>query len=470
MRVAPTPLAQRGHSATVRTLLCSALALWLTAGSSSIGAQATPGPESAAQRPSERPGGYKGPTVPTPTPYPWPEGTHLLLRSTRAPLAVHAIEGLHCTRRRIALVLDALEEARSRLLAMGWPPPYPDGGLGGTQGFDLLLDPTTPHGAEALPAGSVPAASLDAEVAWARVDPFTPIEALRSCVAQAYAEAVLWSLDPAEAAPWRQATAAWMAWRITGRPGCGDGVAEAQHAPWRAWLPEPSTSRHGEGGALLLELLDRYRGDGDGGLVRAMWDLTRQFSRTERATKLQARPRLWQVVEGMEAARGIEGKRRLEDLMVQIAVMRWTETGPGRPLPEVPRPPFLWRTSWHELPVHWPPSPPVEPFGSVYGWVDMEAEGERAPTLKAWLRGEWGVRWGMIALRTNASEEPLLPVRTTPRKEPKSFVRVVPIGPMRHVLLVAVNLSSRLPDLTLPDDNVRALRFIVDAEPRHEHR
>ncbi len=429
-----------------------------------------PGLKDVARKAIEQARAYKGVTVPPPTPRPWPRATRLLLRSQRAPLAVHVVEGLAIEERRALEVLDALEAARSRLLAMGWPPPLPDGGAGGTQGFDLLLDPATPHGAEGVAAGAAPATAMDAEVAWARIDPSLPREAVHTCVAQAYAEALLWGVDPAEASGWRQATAAWMAWRVTGRPGCGRGVAEAQRTPWQSWIPEEGSERHGEGGALLLELLDRYRGNGDGGLVRATWNMARQHSRTERAVALQGSPRLWEVVEAMEAARGPEGKRRLEDLMVWVAAMRWTETGPGSALPEVPRPPATWRSQWDELPLHGDPSPAVEPFGSVYGWVDLQAEGAEAPQLKVWLRGEWGIPWAMLALRTSASGLPLLPMRTTPSKVPRAFLRVLPLGQARYVLLVAVNLSNRLPDPRLPDENVRAVRLIVDAEPHHPSR
>ncbi len=425
-----------------------------------------PGLEDVAREAVANARAYKGPTVPPPRAEPWPEGTRRLLASRRLPLAVHGRRGVVLPPGRVRRILEALETAREGLWAMGWPPPPPDGGLGGTVGFDLLLEPLARPPAQALAAGAVTASPLDSEVAWGRLDPLVPDDRLEACVVQAYAEAVLLGLDPAEARPWREATAAWLAWRLTGRPGCEDGVADAQRHPWRAWIPEHDGTASGEGAALLLELLDRTRGQGDGGFVRAAWDLTRQLSRTERARELQRSPRLWETLRAMEAARGPEGDRRFEDLMVTVAERRWLWTGPGSPLPEVPRPPLLWHASLRRLPVHGPPSPPVGPYGSVYGLVEVPVETPTQPTVKVWLRGEWGVRWSLLARRLNERGGMGAPVLATPRKVPRAFLRVEPIGPTRRILLVATNVPPGLPDPRLPQETVRAMRWALDAEPR----
>ena len=187
---------------------------------------------------------------------------------------------------RIAGALGALEEARARLATLGWPTPVQDGLLGGDAGIDLYMTTSSP--AAAYSDGLVPWTYLDRASVFAVVDPATPTEWLDACVTAAYAEALLLSADPAEARTWRRATAAWLAWELTGRFGCEDAVPEQQAEPFRSWISD--ASHDGAGGALFLAYLSARHSEGSTRFVRDVWDLARQ--RTWEGEGLRAEPDL----------------------------------------------------------------------------------------------------------------------------------------------------------------------------------
>ena len=79
---------------------------------------------------------WEGPEVEWPEPVPRPESAGVL-RSLEHPVNVHV--GPRVTAERAAAALAALEYAHELLVSHGWPVPWPDGGAGGTAGFDLYL-------------------------------------------------------------------------------------------------------------------------------------------------------------------------------------------------------------------------------------------------------------------------------------------------------------------------------------------
>ena len=138
---------------------------------------------------------WTGPRTASPDRVPRPREASLALRSPHALLTVHADPSVdQPTLRR---TMAALELARARLDAMGWPAPISDGGLGGGPEVDLYLTVALPP--DAYSDGLAPWAYLDRASTFAVLSPVTPTAAPDACVTAAYVEALLMSMDPAEA-------------------------------------------------------------------------------------------------------------------------------------------------------------------------------------------------------------------------------------------------------------------------------
>lgn len=405
---------------------------------------------------------WEGQVVDWPTPQPRPEGMAYVLRSPRRPIAVHAAPGVAVERAERAL--GALEAAQELLDAAGWPSPYPDGGRGGTGGFDLYLDPRAGRGADAFADAPVPWAFYDAVTSFAVVDPAVARGALPTCVTSAYAQAMLLGQDPAEARPWREATGAFAAWLVTGVLDCEGSVADWQQTPFRSWVGDHEPNVEPSGGALMLLMLSARHDGGTGIFVRELWQLARQ--RSGDLTGLRGSPDLWQALEAdLEAAGG-----RLNDAMRTVALRRYF-TG-RRENPHTPWPlrglgphatvPIQFQLAWPALPSRTTPAdPPLAPYGSAYARVDVTEAPDDA-LLRVWLRGEYGVQWSLVAVRLDAEGRELQQVTAPARKIPRSYLPVQLDADTAQVLLVVTNLSSRIPDADTPDENVRSFTLILD--------
>ena len=190
------------------------------------------------------------------------------LRSLLSPLTVHAEADIPVEVAESALA--ALEISAASLSRMGWPAALPDGGLGGTDGFDLYL---TTHGtwsADASPDQRTLAGPLDATTGFGIVDVgLCGSHGLDASITSALAQTITLNLDPAEGKHWRRATGAFLAWHVNGQFGAADAVEAQQREPWRSWIEEGVND--GEGGALLLALLSRRYDGGNGSFVRELW-------------------------------------------------------------------------------------------------------------------------------------------------------------------------------------------------------
>lgn len=406
-------------------------------------------------------GRWEGPRVDPPEPRDRPD-VPVAARSWLAPVAVHA--GPRVPAERVQRALGALEDAWVTLRARGWGTPWPDGGRGGTAAFDLYLAPGAAHDADAGADPSVAWSYLDAVSSFAVVHPAVEPAALEACVIDAYAQALLLGTDPAEALQWRRATASWLTRDLTGRWGCDEAVIEQQREPWRSWISDGAGD--GSGGALFLEMLSARHDRGTGAFVRDLWQLARQ--RTWEGDGLRASPDLW---EALEVAVEQAGDDLLENVE-EFAVARWFGGDPGRertaPIravrtlpPEATTPSFSEDVAWEDLPEHTPPAdPPLEPYGSGYLRVDT-SDAPPGSVLRIWLRGEYGVRWSMVAVRRDARGRELSRLSAPPRREPHSYLVVELLDDTEEVLVAVTNLSSRLPDTDEPDENVRSFKLIV---------
>jgi len=397
----------------------------------------------AAQQPR-----WVGPRVPYPPVSRRPSGTTVVARSFLAPLAVHASPDVDPERADAALL--ALEDAYRWLHDRGWPEPWPDGGAGGTIETDLYLvgPPDVDHAAGARVDAPVTWSYFDAATSFAVVDASVPDRAVAPCVASAYAQAALLGQDPAEAPAWRRATGAYVASLVTGAE-CTNAIEQQRDEPWRSWIDDAAGD--GEGGALLLSMVGERedRAGEPGSFARDVWQVARQ--RTWDGEGLRASPDVWMALAGMLEARG----RKVKDLVEDIAVERWIDAPDAAPLVGVAR--------QARLPARLAVSdPPIEPYGSGYALVDVSDPRARS-SLRVWLRGEYGVEWSLVVVRLDASGRDKGRTSAPSReRDPRSYLPIDLDPGVARVLLVATNLSSRLPDADVSDENVRAFRFIVD--------
>ncbi len=403
---------------------------------------------------------WEGPRVDPPAPSPRP-ALPVAAESLIAPISVHAGPGVDPEL--VAGALSALEGTFAALEREGWGQPVSDGGRGGTGGFDLYLVSGRAERASGEPDPSVAWSFLDAVSSFAVVDPTVEPDALEACVADAYAQALLLATDPAEARAWRRATASFLAWRLTGRWGCEERVIDQQREPWRSWIG--GAAGDGAGGALFLAMLSSRHDRDTGSFVRDVWQLARQ--RTWEGDGLRASPDLWEAIEAAVEKAGDDLIETIED----FAVARWFGGDPSReghaalpPLralpPEATAPAHV-ELSWDDLPEHTRPvDPPIEPFGTAYARVDT-SEAPPGSVLRIWMRGEYGVRWSVVAVRRGREGRELTRLSAPPRNEPRSYLVLELLDDTDEVLVAVTNLSSRLPDADEPDENVRSFHLIL---------
>ena len=397
---------------------------------------------------------WTGPRTPAPSWVERPRGASLSMRSPYGLLTVHADPGV--SQLRMRNVMSALEYARSRLDAMGWPRPISDGDLGGGPEVDLYLTKALP--ADAYSDGMTPWTYLDRASTFAVLNPATPAAMVDACVTAVYAEALLMSMDPAEARAWRRATASWLTWELTGHFGCGDAVTVQQAEPFRSWVA--GAADDGAGGALLLAYLSARHDPVPGQFVRDVWGLASQ--RTWEGTELRADPDLWSAIDTAIAASG----DRLLDNIETLAVLRWFV---GRAAPndtivaaldsdaEVPVSREMTR-----LPTRVSPNPPLESFGSAYLVMDAGVW-EDSARLRAWLQGEYGVRWSFVVVQLDGSGHEVRRIAAPHTgSTPKAYLPIELDDTTRRLLFVVTNLSSDLPDADEADVNERAFELIVD--------
>ncbi len=396
---------------------------------------------------------WTGPRTPSPIPTDRPLEGGLALRSTRALLAIHAEPRVsHDTLRR---AMRALEHARARLDALGWPQPLSDGDLGGGPELDLYL--TGSLRSAAYTDGLVPWTYLDRASVFVVLSPAIPSALLDACVTEAYVEALLLSADPAEAEAWRRATSAWLAWELTGRFGCHDPIHEQQAEPSRSWID--GAAEHGAGGAMWLAYLSA-RHDGSGDFVRDLWALASQ--RTWEGDGLRADPDLWSATQT-----AIElGGDRLLDNVEELAVLRWfigrgeTRDSALAGIDGDARVPVTRRMT--RIPTRVSSRFPLDAFGSAYVVMNAAAW-EDAARLHAWLRGEYGVRWSFVAIQLDARGDEVRRIAAPHTAvEPHAFLPIELAEEATELLFVVTNLSNGVPDADEPSAEERGFQIIVD--------
>ena len=398
---------------------------------------------------------WTGPRAEPPPATARPGGNADRLSSNVAPLVVHADPDMSAAAAERAL--GALEAAQARLAVAAWPAPIPDGDRGGGPGFDLYITSALPEGAYS--DGLAPWSFLDRASTFAVLSPAALGIALEACVTEAYAEALLLGVDPAEASAWRKATAAWLAWELTGTFGCEYGIHEQQAETQRSWIS--GAAQDGSGGALLLAYLSARHGAGPGGFVRDAWTLAMQ--RTWEGDALRAEPDLWSAID---VAIELSGDRLLDNVE-DLAVSRWFVGGPVEQrgalaaVDSDARVPVT--REMKRLPSRIVANQPLAPFGSAYALIDA---GPGSRRWRAWLQGEYGVRWSFVAVQLDARGAELARIAAPHTlTTPKAYLPLELRVDARHVLFVVTNLGHGLPDADEAEVHQRGFQLTVDRAP-----
>ena len=105
---------------------------------------------------------------------------------------------------------------------------------------------------------------------------------------------------------------------------------------------------------------------------------------------------------------------------------------------------------------------PLESFGSAYVVMDAPAWND-STRLRAWLQGEYGVRWSFVAVQLDDRGNEVRRI-TAPHTgpTPQAYLPIELDETTRRLLFVVTNLSSALPDADEMDVDERAFQLIVD--------
>lgn len=397
---------------------------------------------------------WAGQTVEPPLSSPRPDARPLM-SSSDGSVTLHASPTLMPEPAALQTILSAVEEAARALPRLGFARPIPDGGRGGTQGFDLYLV-DEPMGADAKSDGLELLGPLDGAIAHGLLGADVPAHLLSACAVDAYAQAALLGLDPAESRRIRRALAAYLAYKITGIAGCEDAIDAWQFAPEQG--PFSELLYEGAGGALFLLLLDsRWRADGR--TPAEILSLARQLS-WERH-KLRASPDYWEAIETITASR----QERFLDLLVGISVERlFTGDYARRPeLSSIPSPHSFRRGRPRTYSFHTSASPRgVAPGGAIHAEFSLEGFKD-GDALNLWVDGEYGFRLTLAAIALDAEGRELRRFISPPgASNHRAFVPFVYPEGAASIRLIGISLGFERPDEDLPPPVARRARFILE--------
>ncbi len=421
-------------------------------------------------------GRWAGPRVPWPMPRSRPAVETDRRNSLLLPIAVHA-EAASASSARLEEALAGLEAAHLALELERWPRPPADGGRGGTPDFDLYLrseaafeepPPSFPteraSSSRLVRVGTdVPLllADFDGATSFAELGADVPDDRVFACAVQAYVEAALLSADVAEAPAVRRAIAVWWTERLTGALGCDEQrVIDQQLHPERGFVGHDPVS--GEGGVIFLGALAQRHDRGRGTFLPAVFDGMRQWTRD--GGEPYALPDFWWTT-GMVLMRADDDLLRF---VRELSVSRYF-TGSRRGgrfswldrLPHEASPPTFSETRWERLPRTLPCDLEVEPYGTAYARVEVDAAPAGA-RLRVWLEGEFGVQWSLGAVRLDPSGRDLAHTFAPARDEPRSYLSVELLPGTAAVLLAVTNFGGRGLDADEVDDHARSFRLVVD--------
>ena len=313
------------------------------------------------------------------------------------PVCVHAAEGVGPAA--VSRWLDALEGAHRALVGvLDLPAPLPDLNAGGGPELDLYVSP----GSRGLEVSRDRLGTLrrDRASAFCAVGAAAAESAARAST-RCVAEAIAFALDAAQGSEARAALAQYLWWLI-GRPESADAglVDSAQIEPGApAWR---ESGRGAGGGALLLEFLDRTRGQADGSLPVALSALAARRTGAE-AHQWLHEPDAFDVMRASFDGLDHGLARALGEFSVQRAFLGDRDAERRAPLLDwlgsAGRVRFDWVVPWSSLPRNLAPRRPLGATGAMYIWLAID---QPAADLTLGFRASWehsaSFHWSLIKI------------------------------------------------------------------------
>ncbi len=387
-----------------------------------------------------------------------PAGTAFSLASHRAPVRVHA----QMPDQQVQRLLATLEDTYLWYVREGWPAWRGDGDRMGPE-LDVYLDVPVARGAyQVLNDGMLLGGVIDA------ASPFVQLAAgdearLAACGSVALIDALLLQMDPAEAQAWRATSASYLA-MLAGAGVCEGSVHRRYREPWRTPIAFEGTDP--AAAAAWLDGLEIALGVRPGLLLLNVWQHSRQW--TWEGVGLRSSPDLWETLSAFAPQLGLSfdqlaelsAVNAAEQALANIDAAAWR----ADPLQALGRTLYMEGAARASaLPKHFAPEQALSMWGNAFIAIDVRGEKSQR-RLRAWLEGEYGLRWFLQALRVDANGRIHSVLHSPHQKGARRFFEVE----LTHdtaVVIFAVTLSDTTPpDADLPDQRVRAFKLAVDSK------
>lgn len=387
---------------------------------------------------------WKGPRVPFAKRTPRPSQGFFALQSSLYPLTVHVNDQVPFIK--VLQTLRELEHVHERWRAQEWPINFPDAApdAGGT-GFDLYVASAVDAPVATFVDGPVWGEYLDAASTFAVMDATVPDAYWNACISQAYVEAQLLAQDPAEAAAWIQSMAIAWTWEQTGLWGCQDSSMEKNS------IAAPS--------ALFLGWLADTVSNDAASFWQELWQHSRQ--RTWEGVGLRASPDLWMVIERASVYSHASLAEWLTDFAMDRFFIGSPKTRSLHTTPSDAHVSVFWKATYTDLPAKSPSSEPLNGTDSAYALIDT-ANAPPGALLKLWLHGEYGVSWGLSALRLDEHHQEQNRIRAPAQNSHEIYLPLELRDHTHRVLVVVTQLGKGVPDADVPNEYVRS--FVLTAD------
>jgi hypothetical protein len=216
-----------------------------------------------------------------------PTDERATFHSATHPIRVHASAPVSdALAQQVLAYVDAAWEAQ--VVGAGFPAPLPDGTEGGDDRFDVYVValPQGLGGVTVAEADPDPADGRQASPSFMQLDPSLGDDLLEVYAHHEFQHALQFALDTKESLMWSEASAVF--WEVRARPDVTDwhlALPDFQSQPQAPLFGtgatvEPiatrSVPRYEYGAVLFALYLDEVRGDGQGTLLRQIWERTPQ--------------------------------------------------------------------------------------------------------------------------------------------------------------------------------------------------
>lgn len=211
---------------------------------------------------------------------------------------------------------------------------------------------------------------------------------------------------------------------------------------------------------MWLAYLSARHDGGSGHFIRDLWTLASQ--RTWEGIDLRADPDLWSAIE---TAVELSGDRLLDNVE-ELAALRWfvgraeIENRALSGIDTEARVPIS--RTMTRVPTRVASRTPLHPFGSAYVVMDAPAWKD-AKRVRAWMRGEYGVRWSFLVVQLGEHDNEVRRIAAPHTAvTPRAFLPIELDEATTKLLFVVTNLGNELPDADGPSVHERAFELVVD--------